>query len=102
DFLGESPCHSTSPFLMMIQEILTGVAPFNDMRECAVMFAVVSDARPERRSCIPKELYELLYRCWVREPGRRPVIEDVCGELRTRSVGGSSAASQRRRSAVVG
>ena len=52
------------------------------MRECAVMFAVVSDARPERWNVIPVELYELLCACWTRDPGARPAIADVCKVLR--------------------
>lgn len=76
----ESDCYSLG---MVIYEVLSGEAPFASThrisRVIADVIAGVKPSRPQgtRGVWFTDSLWEVLKRCWRREPGDRPSIETV-------------------------
>jgi len=62
---------------MVIYETISGNFPFHKDTDLAVFMKVVEGERPPRGAKFPKNLWEMLERCWVPEPDSRPTIEDV-------------------------
>lgn len=61
-----------------------------------MMFAVVSNTRPERRNdsnVPPEELYELLCACWHCDEMKRPAMDEVCKALRVLRVQAQAVSS---------
>lgn len=66
---------------MVIYEVLSERVPFHKCSQWVVTTKVVNGGRPERPreedSWFTDEVWEVLKRCWMHQPGDRPSIEDV-------------------------
>lgn len=75
---------------MAVLELLTGKRPYADCkRDVMVIQSIVFEHKLPKR---PKEeakgglsdgLWELMTRCWDREPGKRPSMADVTSRIET-------------------
>ena len=71
---------------MVIYEVLSGHVPFPQHSGYAAATKVLKGERPERplgvgRDWLSGEVWEVMQRCWVPQPGNRPSIEAVLGCL---------------------
>ena len=69
---------------MVIYEVLSGHNPFSQCNNYVVAAKVLKGERPERAQGVEwkwftgaGEVWEVLERCWMPQPGDRPSIEDV-------------------------
>ena len=67
---------------MVIYEVLSGRIPFYRDRNLVIPGRVVGGGRPERPQgaegvWFTDEVWEVMERCWMPQPGNRPNIEDV-------------------------
>jgi hypothetical protein len=70
-------CLST---LLINPQIYSGRPPFSDLGEAAVIFKVLQGRRPElfvEGTPIPKDICDLIWRCWAHQPHERPTIRLV-------------------------
>lgn len=72
-------------FAMLTVEVFSGNVPFEGRRNEAVMPLVLQGGRPEmpgnaRTVGLTGEMWKLVESCWQRNPGKRPVMEEVVRE----------------------
>ena len=75
----DSDCYALG---MVILEVLTGKPPFPDCNGMVVMRKVVEGERPGRPQggegvWFTDDLWEMLERCWLPQPERRPAVDTV-------------------------
>jgi hypothetical protein len=69
-------------FGTVLFELLTEQIPFHGMKQADIYRMLQQGKRP----VVPVEfadsdVYELIYRCWEKEPGMRPRFEEICDEF---------------------
>lgn len=69
-------------FGMVSFEILTGEVPFAEESLRHIRQLVLDGERPEIPEQCPKELADLIKRCWASDPSVRPSFSTICLELR--------------------
>lgn len=70
-------------FAMVCYEILTGEVPFSSLRATEnLKKKVLEGARPQLPLKCPKELKNLIERCWRPDESERPSFSEICEELR--------------------
>jgi len=75
-------------FSMVVIEAFTGQAPYHDSPPTTAAVGVLRGNRPGRPTdpSVTDDLWEMIKRCWNREPERRPEISQVVLSLRTASL----------------
>ena len=71
-------------FGMVILQVLTGLMPFQLLRETEISYKVIQGERPQRPgkdSGISNELWQLLNRCWSANCAERPQIVEILQRL---------------------
>ena len=68
-------------------QAFTGAAPFADRPPQMIVYLLLSGSRPLRPThpTLTNSLWELMQRCWDKEPGPRPKISEVLQALLTPS-----------------
>ncbi|KAF9644753.1 kinase-like protein [Thelephora ganbajun] len=83
--LGENPSKESDifSFAMVMIEVFTGAAPFNDCSPPMAMLEIIRGRRPQRpkHSAVTGRLWELIQRCWNQDPKLRPDAAEVLKEL---------------------
>jgi len=75
----ESDCYALG---MVILEVLSGQAPFAQLKDFVVMRKVTEGERPGRPegaegTQFTDDLWQMLNQCWETQPGSRPSIQDI-------------------------
>lgn len=65
-------------FAMTCVEILTRQVPYHGMPTTDIKKYVKAGGRPELPSNVPKDLCNLIVRCWDNDPIRRPDFSEIC------------------------
>ncbi|KAG0563199.1 hypothetical protein M758_8G010400 [Ceratodon purpureus] len=65
-------------FSMTCVEILTRQVPYHGMLTTDIKKHVKAGGRPELPSNVPKDLRNLIVRCWDKDPTRRPDFSEIC------------------------
>ena len=69
-------------FAIILWELWTWDEPFPKMMVFAVVRGVVeNDARPTLRKEMPQKWVDIMKRCWVRQPEKRPDMSSIAKEL---------------------
>ncbi|KAH7920563.1 kinase-like protein [Leucogyrophana mollusca] len=74
-------------FGCVLYEMFAGVRPFHDLRDGAMINAVIQGKRPDRPAGVKDWVWRLIESCWRQEPGERPHPGDVVRELRSFTTG---------------
>jgi len=72
-------------FAMLLYEMMTNQIPFAGMNAIQIGFCLAKGERPAKPSIssrVPKELINLMTRCWSQEPEKRPSFDEIRGELK--------------------
>ncbi|EIN04766.1 kinase-like protein [Punctularia strigosozonata HHB-11173 SS5] len=80
-----TPAGDVYSFGLLCWELWAGKCPFwETKRSAAVILAVIKGKRPDRPSVqagyvrdMPGALWDLVQKCWVRDPGARPTMNEV-------------------------
>src|ERR1043166_6020167 len=63
---------------IIMNEIITGIPPFNNRsHDLFLALDICQGLRPTIRAEIPKELKELIEKCWDANPEKRPTSEEI-------------------------
>ena len=65
-------------FSMTCVEILTRQVPYHEMATTDIKNYVKAGGRPELPSDVPKDLRNLIVRCWDKDPTKRPDFSEIC------------------------
>lgn len=68
---------------MVMIEVLSGRAPFDQHRDTVVIFKVLSGNRPERPTSteVSDDVWKLIQNCWFKDPMQRSKLEGVIESL---------------------
>ncbi|KAG0598533.1 hypothetical protein M758_12G082100 [Ceratodon purpureus] len=69
-------------FAMLCFVILTGKRPFSEVPPTLVGVHTLRGERPELPKWCPKNLKDLIERCWTQDVNERPCFGDICMEFR--------------------
>lgn len=68
---------------MVMIEVLSGRAPFDQYRDTVVIFKILSGNRPERPTSteVSDDVWKLIQNCWFKDPMQRSKLEGVIESL---------------------
>lgn len=64
-----------------IYKLITGLQPFDGLRQSQITAAVLAGRRPNIPDYIPEEWKNLITDCWDNNPEKRPPFSDICDML---------------------
>jgi serine/threonine protein kinase len=67
---------------VLLWEIWHKMIPFGNLNQSQIILGVVTqNMRPPVAKSCPKEMAQLMVRCWQTDPNKRPTLVDVIKEL---------------------
>lgn len=85
----------------MFQVYTDGTTPYDGMDNPAVVSMVFGGYRAPMPNGCPLEVYELLLRCWDKDPAKRPSFADLARDFGFLATGGTIALDNAQKSASI-
>jgi len=68
-------------FAMVMWEIATGKIPYHGMTEIHILYSIMEEERPKIPEYLPTDYKNLIEKCWVTAPQKRPEFKEILVEL---------------------
>jgi proto-oncogene tyrosine-protein kinase Met len=69
---------------VLVWELMTrGVTPYSDVNNCHLLRYLKQGNRMARPTFCPKVLYNVIMKCWDKDPKLRPKFQELCDKIQT-------------------